>query len=321
MSKVKSRPGTLAAIVGPGNIGTDLLAKLQRSEHLSVGYVVGVVESDGLARARQLGIAASADGVSWLVRQDPLPDLVFEATSAAAHRANAPLYAEAGITAIDLTPAALGPLVCPPVNLLDHIDAANINMISCGAQATVPIVHAVSAVVPVPYAEIIASVASKSAGPGTRANIDEFTHTTSKAVETVGGAQRGKAIIVLNPVEPPMIMRDTIFCAIPADADTGAITESILARVAEVQHYVPGYTLRADPQYDEPRDNWAGNARVAVFVEVRGGGDYLPDYAGNLDIMTAAATRVGEVIAERRAVAATAGAATSGAASTGAVPA
>ena len=157
----------------------------------------------------------------------------------------------AGITAIDLTPAALGPLVCPPVNLLEHLAAPNINMISCGAQATVPIVHAVTSVVPVPYAEIVASVASKSAGPGTRANIDEFTHTTSRAVQTVGGAQRGKAIIVLNPVEPPMIMRDTVFCAIPADADRDAITESIVARVAQVQGYVPGYALRADPQYDD----------------------------------------------------------------------
>jgi acetaldehyde dehydrogenase len=294
---------TLAAIVGPGNIGTDLLAKLQRSDYVEVGYVVGVVESDGLARARQLGIAASAEGVDWLIRQDPLPELVFEATSAKAHRANAPRYAEAGITAIDLTPAAIGPLVCPPVNLLDHIDAANINMISCGAQATVPIVHAISSVVPVPYAEIVASVASKSAGPGTRANIDEFTHTTSRAVQTVGGAQRGKAIIVLNPVEPPMIMRDTVYCAIPADADRDAITDSIVARVAEVQRYVPGYMLRADPQYDEARDSWDGNARVAVFLEVRGGGDYLPEYAGNLDIMTAAAARVGEVIAQRRFVA------------------
>ncbi len=303
---------TLAAIVGPGNIGTDLLAKLRRSEHIDVGYVVGVVPSDGLARARQLGIAASAEGVGWLVRQDPLPDLVFDATSAAAHRANAPRYAEASITAIDLTPAALGPLVCPPVNLLEHIDAANINMISCGAQATVPIVHAVSSVVPVPYAEIVASVASKSAGPGTRANIDEFTHTTSRAVESVGGAKRGKAIIVLNPVEPPMIMRDTIFCAIPADADRDAVTESIMARVADVQQYVPGYTLRADPQFDEPRDSWDGNARVAVFVEVRGAGDYLPEYAGNLDIMTAAAARVGDVIAQRRAAAAAMGTATTG---------
>ncbi len=317
---------TLAAIVGPGNIGTDLLAKLQRSEHVEVGYVVGVVESDGLARARQLGIATSAAGVDWLVRQDPLPQLVFEAPAAAAHRTHAPVYARAGMTAIDLTPAALGPLVCPPVNLLDHLDSPNINMISCGAQATVPIVHAVSSVVAVPYAEIVASVASKSAGPGTRANIDEFTHTTSRAVQTVGGAQRGKAIIVLNPVEPPMIMRDTVFCAIPADADRDAITESIVARVGEVQRYVPGYTLRADPQYDDARDSWDGNARVAVFIEVRGGGDYLPEYAGNLDIMTAAAARVGEVIAQRWAVApatvvTTTGHTTTGGMTTGAVTA
>jgi len=291
---------TLAAIVGPGNIGTDLLAKLRRSEHVEVGYMVGVVESEGLDRARQLGLAASAEGVDWLLRQDPLPELVFEATSAYAHRANAPRYAEAGLTAIDLTPAALGPLVCPPVNLHAHIGAPNVNMISCGAQATVPIVHAVSSVVPVPYAEIVASVASKSAGPGTRANIDEFTHTTSRAIEVVGGAVRGKAIIVLNPVEPPMIMRDTVFCAIPADADTEAITESIERRVAEVQRYVPGYTLRAAPQFDDARDSWQGNGRVAVFLEVRGAGDYLPEYAGNLDIMTSAAAQVGEVIAQRK---------------------
>ncbi len=292
----------VAAIVGPGNIGTDLLAKLRRSDHVEVAYVVGVVESDGLARARELGLAASAEGVDWLLRQDPLPSIVFEATSAKAHRANAPRYAEAGITAIDLTPAAVGPLVCPPVNLREHLGAPNLNMISCGAQATVPIVHAVSSVVPVPYAEIVASVASKSAGPGTRANIDEFTHTTSRAVEKVGGALRGKAIIVLNPVEPPMIMRDTVFCAIPADADRDAITESVLRRVAQVQQYVPGYTLRADPQYDDARETWGGNARVAVFLEVRGAGDYLPEYAGNLDIMTAAAARVGEVVAaEQRA--------------------
>jgi acetaldehyde dehydrogenase len=291
---------TLAAIVGPGNIGTDLLAKLRRSEHVEVGYMVGVVESDGLARARELGLAASAEGLDWLLRQDPLPRLVFEATSAKAHVANAPRYAEAGIQAIDLTPAALGPPVCPPVNLHDHLDAPNINMISCGAQATVPIVHAVSSVVPVPYAEIVASVASRSAGPGTRANIDEFTHTTSRAVRELGGTPRGKAIIVLNPVEPPMLMRDTIFCAIPADADEAAITASIEQRVREVQEYVPGYTLRQPPQYDPPRDLWDGNGRVTVFIEVKGAGDYLPEYAGNLDIMTSAAARVGEVIAQRK---------------------
>jgi acetaldehyde dehydrogenase len=298
---------TLAAIVGPGNIGTDLLAKLRRSEHIEVGYMVGVVESDGLARARDLGLDASAEGLDWLLRQDPLPQLVFEATSAKAHKANAPRYLEAGMQAIDLTPASLGPPVCPPVNLHAHLDVPNINMISCGAQATVPIVHAVSCVVPVPYAEIVASVASRSAGPGTRANIDEFTHTTSRAIETVGGAQRGKAIIVLNPVDPPMIMRDTVFCAISADADTAAITESVLAMTETVAQYVPGYMLRAEPQFDPPGDIWSGWARVALFLEVRGNGDYLPPWAGNLDIMTAAAAQVGELLA----VAAASGAALS----------
>jgi acetaldehyde dehydrogenase len=293
----RSNGKAVAAIIGPGNIGTDLLAKLRRSDVIEVGYVVGVVESDGLKRARDLGIPASSEGLDWLLAQDRLPDLVFDATSAKAHRAAAPRLAEAGIVAIDLTPAAMGPMVCPPVNFGDHVAAENVNMISCGAQATVPIVHAVSSVVEVPYAEIVASVASKSAGPGTRANIDEFTHTTSRAVRELGGTPKGKAIIVLNPVEPPMIMRDTIFCAIPADADQDAINDSVERRVTEVQQYVPGYTLRAAPQYDPPRDAWDGNGRVAVFLEVRGAGDYLPEYAGNLDIMTAAAARVGELMA------------------------
>jgi acetaldehyde dehydrogenase len=289
-----------AAIVGPGNIGTDLLAKLQRSAVIDVRYVVGVVESDGLARARERGIAASADGVGWLLRQSPLPEIVFEATSAKAHQANAPRYTEAGIQAVDLTPAHLGPMVCPPVNLHAHLDAPNVSMITCGGQATIPMVHAVSRVVPVPYAEIVASVASRSAGPGTRANVDEFTHTTSQAVAEVGGAARGKAIIIINPVEPPMIMRDTIFCMIGPDADRDAITASVHAMVAEVQRYVPGYALRADPQFDDPRAAWVGNSRVAVFLEVAGNGDYLPPYAGNLDIMTAAAARVGELMAAAR---------------------
>ncbi len=290
---------TLAAIIGPGNIGTDLLAKLRRDPQIEVAYMVGIVESEGLARARALGVEASADGLDWLLQRDPLPAIAFDATSAKAHIRAARRLADAGIAAVDLTPAAVGPLVCPPVNLMAHLDAPNVNMISCGAQATVPIVHAVSSVVPVAYAEIVASVASKSAGPGTRANIDEFTHTTGRAVSQLGGAERGKAIIVLNPVEPPMMMMDTIFCAIPADADTDAITASIQRRVAEVAQYVPGYRLRAEPQYDEPRALWGGNGRVAVFIEVTGAGDYLPAYAGNLDIMTAAAARVGGLMARR----------------------
>jgi acetaldehyde dehydrogenase len=290
-----------AAIVGPGNIGTDLLVKLLRSDLIDVHSMVGVIkESDGLARAREMGIPASHEGVDWLLQQDTLPDLVFEATSAKAHLANAPKYKEAGITAIDLTPAATGPFVCPAVNLDTLVESPNLNMITCGGQATIPIVHAVSSVVPVSYAEIVASISSKSAGPGTRANIDEFTETTSHGIEQVGGAQRGKAIIILNPVEPPMIMRDTVFCAIPADADKDAITAAITKRVAEVQEYVPGYTLRVDPQFDEPRDIWNGMARVAVFLEVRGNGDYLPPWAGNLDIMTAAAARTGEQLALKR---------------------
>ncbi|MGH3632463.1 MAG: acetaldehyde dehydrogenase (acetylating) [Sciscionella sp.] len=305
MTAVDNRAGrparkATAAIVGPGNIGTDLLAKLHRSEHIEVRYMVGVdPTSDGLERAGKLGLETSAGGVDWLLAQQR-PDLVFEATSAKAHSTNAVRYAEAGIQAIDLTPAAVGPFVCPPVNLPTHIDAPNVNMITCGGQATIPIVSAVSRVTPVPYAEIVASIASRSAGPGTRANIDEFTETTSAAIEQVGGAERGKAVIILNPATPPMIMRDTVFCAIDPDADRDEITESIHRMVAEVQKYVPGYTLRADPQFDDPRDTWDGRARVGAFLEVRGNGDYLPEWAGNLDIMTAAAARVGKLLAEAK---------------------
>jgi acetaldehyde dehydrogenase len=292
-----------AAIVGSGNIGTDLMAKLRRNpDCVRLKYMIGVDPgSEGLARARAAGVAASAGGVDWLLGQDDLPDIVFEATSAGAHAENAPRYAAAGIKAIDLTPAAIGPYVCPPVNLELNLDAPNLNMITCGGQATVPVVAAVSAVTDVPYAEIVSSVASRSAGPGTRANIDEFTQTTATALAKIGGAGKGKAIILLNPVEPPMIMRNTVFCAIPAEAaEPGPVqdqvTASIHAMVETVRGYVPGYTLRADPQYDPPDPRWRGMARVGVFLEVRGRGDYLPDYAGNLDIMTAAAARVGELL-------------------------
>ena len=252
------------------------------------------------ARLEAEGISASAEGVDWLLRQDPLPDIVFEATSAAAHLAHAPRYAEAGIQAVDLTPAHAGPMVCPPVNGAAHLDAPNVSMITCGGQATIPIVHAISRVTPVPYAEIVASISSRSAGPGTRANIDEFTRTTAAGVTEIGGAAEGKAIIILNPAEPPMIMRDTIFCAISPDADTDAVVHSIVRMEKAVQEYVPGYRLLQEPQIDGPSEATRGQIKVSIFVEVEGAGDYLPPYSGNLDIMTAAATQVGENIARAR---------------------
>jgi acetaldehyde dehydrogenase len=291
----------IAAIVGSGNIGTDLAIKLRRSGVLDARYMVGIDPgSEGLRRARELGMETSAEGLDWLLDRPEPPAIVFEATSAYAHRANAPRYAEAGIQAIDLTPAAVGPFVVPVVNLPDQLDAPNVNLISCGGQATIPMVAAVSRVVDVPYAEIVASVSSASAGPGTRQNIDEFTATTSRGVEVVGGAARGRAIMVLNPAEPPIMMRNTVFAAIPADADTDAITASIAAMADDVAAYVPGYRLVAEPQFDDPRREWDDHGRVTILLQVEGAGDFLPPHAGNLDIMTAAAASVGERLAQAR---------------------
>jgi acetaldehyde dehydrogenase len=288
----------LAAIVGSGNIGTDLLYKLMRSEVIEPRWMVGIdPDSPGLKRAADIGLETTSDGVDALFGGEDRPEIVFEATSASVHRANAPRYEAAGIRAVDLTPAALGPAVVPNVNLDAHLDAPNVNMITCGGQATIPMVYAVSRVTPVSYAEIVATVASRSAGPGTRANIDEFTRTTRAGIETIGGAERGKAIIVLNPADPPMVMRDTIFCAVGSDVDTEAIAGSIRSMVADVARYVPGYRLLQEPQFDPPSAATGGATRVAIFIEVEGKGEFLPPYAGNLDIMTAAATRVGEELA------------------------
>ena len=287
-----------AAIVGPGNIGTDLMYKLLRSEVIEPRWMIGVdPSSEGLRLAAGQGLEASHEGVDWLLKQDELPDLIFEATSAYVHREYAPRYEEAGIRAVDLTPAAVGPAVIPPVNGEEHVGAMNVNMITCGGQATIPMVAAVTRAATVSYAEIVASVSSVSAGPGTRANIDEFTRTTAAGVTEIGGAAEGKAIIILNPAEPPMIMRDTIFCAVDPDADRDAIVQSIVAMEKAVQEYVPGYRLLQEPQIDDPSPATRGQTKVSIFVEVEGAGDYLPPYSGNLDIMTAAATQVGQNIA------------------------
>jgi acetaldehyde dehydrogenase len=294
-------PKLSAAIVGSGNIGTDLLYKLQRSDLIEPRWMIGVdPDSEGLKRAKDLGLEASHEGIDWLLAQPEKPDLLFEATSAYVYRANAPRYKEAGIKAIDLTPAALGPYVVPAANMDANLEADDINLVTCGGQATIPIVHAITSVVTVKYAEIVASVSSKSAGPGTRDNIDEFTRTTAKGIEVVGGAERGKAIIILNPADPPPLMRNTVFCSIPEDADRDAIAASISKRVDEVAQYVPGYRMRGAPQFDDPSEVMGGMARVAVFLEVEGAGDFFPPYAGNLDIMTAAAARVGDALAAVR---------------------
>jgi acetaldehyde dehydrogenase len=302
------------AIIGSGNIGTDLMIKVLRlSEHLDIAAMAGIdPESDGLARARRLKVATTHEGVDGLVRLDEFADVryVFDATSAGAHRRHDEVLRALGRTVIDLTPAALGPYVVPPVNLGEHLDAPNVNMVTCGGQATIPIVAAVAAVTPVHYGEIIASISSRSAGPGTRANIDEFTETTASAIEKVGGAARGKAIIVLNPAEPPLIMRDTVHCLVSDmdTVDTEAITASIEEMVGRVQAYVPGYRLKQKVQFETvtaddplhrlvPREAPSDAVKVSVFLEVEGAAHYLPAYAGNLDIMTSAALRTAERMA------------------------
>jgi acetaldehyde dehydrogenase len=285
------------AVVGSGNIGSDLVAKLRRSSVLEPALLVGIdPESDGLRRARARGVPTTSDGVDALLDRAGDLDLVLEATSAAAHAANAPRYAAAGLMALDLTPAAVGPYVVPAVNLDEVRAEPNLNLVTCGGQATVPVVAAISAVAPVSYAEIVATIASRAAGPGTRANIDEFTETTADALRTVGGAARGKAIIVLNPAKPPLIMRNTVFAAVPDGVDAEAVRASVERMAARVAAYVPGYALAAPVQVD-PGQGPGGTTKVSVFLRVTGAGDYLPEYAGNLDIITAAAIATAERLA------------------------
>ncbi len=284
-----------AAIIGPGNIGTDLLMKAMRSDWIEPVWMVGIEESEGIKRARNFGMKVSTEGVDGMVpfmKEDDIK-FVFDATSAYVHAENSRKVTEQGAVMIDLTPAAIGPFCVPPVNLQELTKEGrkdNVNMVTCGGQATIPMVNAVSRVQEVSYGEIVATVASKSIGPGTRKNIDEFTRTTSAAIEQVGGAKKGKAIIVVNPAEPPLMMRDTIHCLTVDEPNQEAITKSVHDMVAEVQKYVPGYSLKNGPVFD-------GN-RVTIFVEVEGLGDFLPKYSGNLDIMTAAGLRTAEMFAE-----------------------
>jgi len=303
---------TKVAIIGSGNIGTDLMIKIMRlSKLLEMGAFVGIdAESDGLKRAARLGVPITAGGIEGLVAMPEFPDIkiVFDATSAGAHRKHSEILLRHGKRVIDLTPAAIGPYTIPPVNGDANLDALNVNMVTCGGQATIPIVAAINRVTPVHYGEIVASIASKSAGPGTRANIDEFTETTSQAIMDVGGATRGKAIIVLNPAEPPLIMRDTVYC-LTGDADQDAITASVEAMVEQVRSYVPGYRLKQAVQFERISHNAPlripemdaefSGLKVTVFLEVEGAAHYLPSYAGNLDIMTSAALQTAEKIALR----------------------
>jgi acetaldehyde dehydrogenase len=299
------------AVIGSGNIGTDLMIKIMRnSRHLEIVAMAGIdPQSDGLARAARLGVAVTAQGIDGLIAMPEFQEvaIVFDATSAQAHLVNAARLAPSGCRIIDLTPAAIGPFVVPVVNLDTHLDAVNLNMVTCGGQATIPIVAAINRVVPVRYAEIVASIASKSAGPGTRANIDEFTETTTQALREVGGAEAAKAIIVLNPADPPMMMRDTVY-TLTARADTSQIEKSIAAMVSAVQAYVPGYRLKQSVQFDEvgadgrlnvPGAGVMAGLKTTVFLEVQGAAHYLPAYAGNLDIMTSAAMATADHLALR----------------------
>jgi acetaldehyde dehydrogenase len=290
------------AVVGSGNIGADLIAKLLRAEGLEPALLVGIdPDSDGLRRARELGVPTTADGVPALLEQAVDIDVVFEATSAAAHRAHAPQYAAAGLLALDLTPAALGPYVVPSVNLETALSEGNLNLVTCGGQATVPIVAALSGVADVGYAEIVSTISSRAAGPGTRANIDEFTQTTAAALRDVGGASSGKAIIVLNPADPPLIMRNTVFASVDPRADHDELRRAVNEMVARVNGYVPGYELVAPLQID-PGGGPGGTTKVTALLRVQGAGDYLPAYAGNLDIMTAAAVATAAQLAARGAI-------------------
>lgn len=301
-----------AAIIGSGNIGTDLMIKILRhGKHIEMAAMVGIdPNSDGLARAARMGVAVTHEGVEGLARLPAFADidLVFDATSASAHVRNDAFLRQLkpGIRMVDLTPAAIGPYCIPVVNGDAHLDAPNVNMVTCGGQATIPMVAAVARVAKVFYGEIVASISSKSAGPGTRANIDEFTETTSQAIEQVGGAQKGKAIIVLNPAEPPLMMRDTVYCMTELDADQEAIRRSVQEMAAAVQEYVPGYRLKQEVQFDRleqgvnlPGIGRTAGLKVSVFLEVEGAAHYLPAYAGNLDIMTSAALKTAERMAER----------------------
>jgi acetaldehyde dehydrogenase (acetylating) len=282
MAKVK------VAILGSGNIGTDLMMKLLRSNVLELTTMIGIdPESDGLRRAREYGLEVIEIGIDGFLARPELADIVFDATSAKTHIHHAKLLKEAGKFVLDLTPAAVGALVVPPVNLGSNLEAVNINLVTCGGQATIPMVYAVRRICPVEYAEIVATISSESAGPGTRANIDEFTQTTSRGIEQIGGAKKGKAIIILNPAEPPILMRNTVYVQVEEGTmNEAAVIRSIEEMAITVQSYVPGYRLRSEPLID-------GN-KVTIFLEVEGAGDYLPKYSGNLDIMTATAVKVAE---------------------------